>query len=123
MRYLGRWQEAVEMATRAIRLSPLMADWHRTVLANAFFVGEDYEAAAEVAEGAVADNEGNAEALLTLAAAQAALGRHRHASAALKQAQLAAPGLNADRLRADLPYRDQETKKRFVDSLVKAGLT
>jgi tetratricopeptide (TPR) repeat protein len=122
MRYLGRWEEAVDMATRAIRLSPSMSGWYRAVLANAYFVGEDYEIAAETAEGVVAGDEENIEALLTLAAAQAALGRARHASAAVKQAQEAAPGLSANRLREDLPYRDDSTKERFVGRLEEAGL-
>jgi tetratricopeptide (TPR) repeat protein len=122
MRYLGRWEEAVEMARRAIRLSPLMSDWYRAVLANAYFVGEDYEIAAETAEGVVAGDEDNLEALLTLAAAQAALGRARHASAAVKHAQEAEPGLSASRLREDLPYRDESTKERFVGRLEEAGL-
>lgn len=122
MRYLGHWEDAVEMASRAIRLSPLMADWHRSVLANALFVGEDYEAAAETAESVVVDNERNIDALLTLAAAQAALGRQRHASAALKQAQRATPGLNAEQLRTELPYRDPGTTERFIRDLQRAGL-
>lgn len=122
MRYLGRWEEAVELATRAIRLSPSMSDWYRAVLANAYFVGEDYEIAAETAEGVVAGDEENLEALLTLAAAQAALGRARHASAAVRQAQETAPGLSANRLREDLPYRDDSTKERFVGRLEEAGL-
>lgn len=122
MRYLGRWEEAVEMASRAIRLSPLMSEWYRSVLANAYFVGGDYELAADTAEGVVADNESNTEALLTLAAAQAALGRRRHASAALKQAQEASPGLSAQQLRAELPYRDDSTRERFVELLEEAGL-
>lgn len=122
MRYLGRWEEAVELASQAIRLSPLMSDWYRVVLANAYFVGEDYELAAETAEGVVADDERNVEALLTLAAAQAALGRARHATAAVSQARETAPGLRASQLREDLPYRDDSTKERFVDRLREAGL-
>jgi adenylate cyclase len=122
MRYLGRWEEAVDMATRAIRLSPSMSGWYRAVLANAYFVGEDYEIAAETAEGVVAGEEDNVEALLTLAAAQAALGRSRHASAAVKQAQETAPSLSANQLREDLPYRDESTKERFVGRLEEAGL-
>jgi adenylate cyclase len=122
MRYLGRWEEAVDMANRAIRLSPLMSDWYRAVLANAYFVGEDYEFAAETAEGVVAGDEDNVEALLSLAAAQAALGRSRHASAAVKHAQETAPDLSANRLREDLPYRDDSTKERFVGRLEEAGL-
>ncbi len=122
MRYLGRWEEAVDLADRAIRLSPLMSDWYRSVLANAYFVGEDYEIAAETAEGVVAADEENTEALLTLAAAHSALGRARHASAAVKHAQETAPGLSADRLRDELPYRDEATTKRFIDRLEDAGL-
>ncbi|HXV32730.1 MAG TPA: hypothetical protein VD769_01875 [Gaiellaceae bacterium] len=122
MRYLGRWEEAVELASRAIRLSPFMSEWYRAVLANAYFVGGDYEIAAETAEGVVAGDEDNVEALLTLAAAQAALGRARHASAAVKQAQETAPGLSADGLREELPYRDDSTKERFVGRLEEAGL-
>lgn len=122
MRYLGRWEEAVDMATRAIRLSPFMSDWYRAVLANAYFVGEDYEIAAETAEGVVAGDEDNIEALLTLAAAQAALGRTRHATAAVKHAQKTAPRLSVSRLREELPYRDDSTKERFVGRLEEAGL-
>lgn len=122
MRYLGRWEEAVELANRAIRLSPLMSDWYRAVLANAYFVGEDYEFAAETAEGVVAGDEDNTDALLTLAAAQAALGRTRHAAAAVKHAVETVPGLSAERLREGLPYRDEGTKERFVGRLEEAGL-
>jgi len=121
-RYLGEWEEAVDLASRAIQLSPLMSDWYRSTMANAMFVGEDYEMAAETAEGVVAEDETNTEALLTLAAAQAALGRERHASAAIDHARLTAPGLKADRLRKNLPYRDESTKERFVERLEEAGL-
>ncbi len=122
MCHLGRWEEAVELASRAIHLSPLMSDWYRTVLANAYFIGEDYELAAESAEAVVAEDETNTEALLTLAAAQAALGRRRYAAAALKQARETAPGLSAERLRRELPSRDGSVKERFIEYLQEAGL-
>jgi adenylate cyclase len=121
-RYLGDWEEAVDLASRAIRLSPLMSEWYRSTMANAYFVGENYEIAAETAEAVVAEDETNTEALLTLAAAQAALGRKRHASAAVDHARHTAPGLNTDHLRESLPYRDQSTKERFVERLKEAGL-
>jgi tetratricopeptide (TPR) repeat protein len=121
-RYLGDWEQAIDLASRAIQLSPLMADWYRSIMANAFFVGEDYEIAAETAESIVAEDDTNVEALLTLAAAQAALGRERHASAAIEHARQTAPGLSRDGLRKDLPYRDESTRERFVDHLEEAGL-
>ncbi|MEA2000383.1 MAG: hypothetical protein U9N84_00630 [Actinomycetota bacterium] len=121
-RYLGQWEEAVELASRAITLSPLMSDWFRSTMANALSVGEDYEAAAEIAEGVVVEDETNTEALLTLAASQAALGQERHASAALDHARQTSPGLNADSVRRELPYRDESTRERFVERLKEAGL-
>jgi adenylate cyclase len=121
-RYLGDWREAVELASHAIRLSPLMAGWYRTTLANAYVLGGQYEIAADTAESVVAEDETNTEALLTLAAAQEALGRRRHAAAALEQARATRPGLSAAGLRSDLPYRDESTRERFVELLSGAGL-
>lgn len=122
MRYLGRWEEAIDLASRAVRLNPLMGGWYRSILASALFVGEDYEIAAETAEDVVADNESNTEALLTLAAAQAALGRERHAAAAVKHARQTSPGLSSEVLREELPYRDEATLERLVERLRDAGL-
>ncbi|GMQ86338.1 MAG: adenylate/guanylate cyclase domain-containing protein [Acidimicrobiia bacterium] len=123
LRYLGRWEDAVEHADRAIRLSPLFSDWYQSVLADAYLVGEEYEMAADTAEGVVAGNEDNTDALLTLAASQAALGRERHAAAALKQARATRPKLTAQGLRENLPFQDDSATERFVDLLEDAGLT
>jgi len=121
MRYLGRWEDAVDYADRATRLSPLFANWYRAIKANAEFIGGNYDEAADEAEGVVAENEDDVDALLTLAAAQAALGRARHAAAAVDRARQARPDLHAAGLRA-LPYRDPNDLERFIDELVAAGL-
>jgi predicted Zn-dependent protease len=121
-RYLGDWEQAVSLASRAIDLSPLMSDWYRSTLANALFIGEDYEGAADMAEGVVAGDESNTDALLTLAASQAALGQERHASAAIDHARETEPGLSTGGLRHDLPYRDTDIKERFLTRLEDAGL-
>ncbi len=121
-RYLGDWEQAVSLASRAIDLSPLMSDWYRSTLANALFIGEDYAGAADMAEGVVAGNESNTDALLTLAAAQSALGQGRHASAAIDHARETEPSLSTGALRHDLPYRDDATKERFLTRLGDAGL-
>ena len=62
------------------------------------------------------------EALLTLAASQKALGRDRHAVAAVDHARENRPGLNTDALRDDLPYRDQKALDRFIEELKSSGL-
>jgi tetratricopeptide (TPR) repeat protein len=122
MRYLGRWEEAIELAGRAMRLSPLLADWYQCVIANAYFVGRDYRMAASTAEGVISEREDHVDALLTLAASQAALGFERHASATLDHARSKRPSLRAAALREDLPYRDESTLERFIEKLEEAGL-
>jgi len=122
MRYLGHWEEAVDFADRAIHLSPLLSDWYTTTMANAYFIGQDYEMAAEAAEGVVSRDEEDVDALLNLAASQAALGRDRHAAAAIHQARRNEPTLNTEDLRQTLPYKDNETLDRFLRNVKKAGL-
>lgn len=121
MRYLGRWEDAVDYADRAARLSPLFASWYHGIRANAEFLGGNYEAAADAAESVVAENEEDVDALLTLAAAQSALGRTRHATAAIDHARQTRPGLSTETLR-DLPYRDESDLNRFIGELKAAGL-
>lgn len=122
LRYLGKYDEAVEHANRAIRLSPLFATWYESILANAHLFAGDYNEAAEIAETAVAENDDQLEALLTLAAAQAALGRQRHAAAAIDRAKQSRPGLSSEALLNDLPYRDEEAFRRFISQLKESGL-
>jgi adenylate cyclase len=122
MRYLGHWEEAVDFADRAIHLSPLLSDWYTTTMANAYFIGQDYEMAVDAAEGVVSRDERDIEALLNLAASQSALGRDRHASAAIHQARRNEPTLNTEDLRQSLPYKDGETLERFITNIKNAGL-
>ena len=122
MRYLGDHDNAVAFANRAIGLSPLFANWYESVKANAQFMAGNYDDAAELAEGVVAADDAQVEALLTLAASQKALGRDRHAVAAVDHARENRPELSADALAEDLPYRDQEALGRFIEELKSSGL-
>lgn len=122
MRYLGRWQDAVEMGQRASKLSPLLNDWYQSTVANAYFVGGDYELATATAESVVAAEDDETDALLTLAASQAALGHDRHAAAAIRQARELNPRLTTAQLRSRLPFRDEATREAFLARLSDAGL-
>ena len=69
----------------------------------------------------MAEDEDDLEGLLTLAAAQSALGRSRHATAAIDHARESRPELTTASLE-DLPYRDHEDLDRFIRELKSAGL-
>ncbi|MGA7270302.1 MAG: tetratricopeptide repeat protein [Acidimicrobiia bacterium] len=101
--------------------SPVSRWWQERRLALVTLLAGEYAQAAELAESVVAEDDSQLEALLTLAAAQAALGRRRHASAALDQAKQARPDLSLRLLRRELPYRD-EVLARFMDQLEASGL-
>lgn len=122
MRFLGQWEEAVELAGRAADLSPARNNWYQTVLANSYLVGADHEMAADIAEDVVANDEHMTEALLTLAASQVSLGKDRHASAAIRQAQNGAPGLTTEEVRKRMPFKEATTLEAFIERLSKAGL-
>ena len=122
MRYAGEVDDAVDYASRAIKLSPLFSGWYESIMANAKYLGGDYDEAASIAEGVVADDDEQIEALLTLAAAQSALGRDRHAAAALDHARETRPGLNAEALRHEFPYRNEEALAKFIEALEASGL-
>lgn len=121
LRYLGEFDTAMEYASRAIRLSPLFATWYEAILANAHLLAGNYAEAADLAESVVAEDDSELEALLTLAAARAALGQNRHAAAAIEQARRMRPGLSVETLRHELPYRD-EALDRFMTQLETSGL-
>jgi TolB-like protein len=122
MRYAGEVDDAVDYATRAIRLSPLFSGWYESIMANAQFVAGNYDKAAEIAESVVAEDDQQIEALLTLAASQSALGQQRHAAAALEHARETRPGMTVETLRHDFPYRDEEALSRFIEELESSGL-
>jgi adenylate cyclase len=122
MRYLGRWEESVEYAKRATRLSPLFSRWYESIRANAEWIGGNFSEAALIAEGVLAEEESEMEALLTLAAAQESLGHDRHASATLKHAVKARPGLTVETLKEDYPYQNEEILSDFIAKLQAAGL-
>ncbi len=86
---------------RAIRISLMFATWHDAILANAHLMAGEYTEAAELAESVVAADDSGLEALLTVAAARAALGQERQAAAVIEQAGRASP---------DLEYRDPASR-------------
>ncbi len=122
MRYLGRWEESVEYAKRATRLSPLFSRWYESIRANAEWIGGNFSEAADIAEGVLAEEESEMDALLTLAAAQESLGHDRHASATLRQAVKLRPGLTVEALRDEYPYKNEAILSDFIDKLKAAGL-
>ena len=120
-RYLGAWEAAVEACHRALEIVAMPQPWHGTVLASAYYVGERYHEAVEVAEGVVQADPNNLEALLVLAAAQQGLRLSRRARATVGTIIDRFPNARRGSLAAH-PYRDPKILQRWNTHLAAAGL-
>jgi adenylate cyclase len=121
-RYLGQWEEAVELVDQAMGLSPVNKPWYPTVLASSYYVGGRYEQAAAVAEEVLEFQPQNIEALLVLAASQSELGLNRRALATGDLIRERFPQANISEWLASNPYQDNEFIDKWKKDLEGAGL-
>ena len=92
------------------------------MLASSYYIGGRYEEAAATADEVVSYQPNNLEALLILAASQAALGldRRAHATAAIIRDRF--PVTSRDAWLDSNPYQDDEFVDRWRADLESAGL-
>jgi adenylate cyclase len=121
-RYLGQWEEAVELVDQAMGLSPVNKPWYPTVLASSYYVGGRYEQAAAVAEEVLEFQPQNIEALLVLAASQSELGLERRARATGNLIRERFPQANISEWLTSNPYQDDRFIERWMKDLKGAGL-
>ena len=121
-RCLGQWDEAVVLIDHAMDLSPVTKPWYPTVLASSYYIGQRYEEAAATADEVVSYQPNNLEALLILAASQAALGLERRAHATANIIKDRFPGTLRDEWLDSNPYQDAEFVDRWRSDLESAGL-
>jgi adenylate cyclase len=121
-RYLGEWEQAVDLIDQAMDLSPVNKPWYPTVLASSYYVGQKYEQAAAVAEEVLEHQPKNIEALLVLAASQSHLGLDRRARATGAAISERFPDADASQWLASNPYQDNRFLDRWYHDLEIAGL-
>lgn len=121
-RYLGEWHAAVQACDRALELSALGRPWFWTVEASAYYVGERYHEAAEIAERVAEHDPSAREALLVLAASQQALGLSRRARATVATLLDRFPDTRREDLARRHPFRDPAILERWDRHLAAAGV-
>ena len=121
-RYLGDWRAAIEAWRRAHQLGPTRRPWFATVEASAWYVGERYHEAIQVAEWIVDRQPDNIEALLVLAAAQQALELTRRARATVAAVLDQHPDVRRDDVARRHPFQDPSIVERWTAHLAAAGL-
>jgi adenylate cyclase len=121
-RYLGQWEQAVDLVDTAMRLTAVNKPWYPTVKACSLFIGGRVEQASSVAELVLEFQPNNLEALLVLAAAQEEMGLHRRAQATARLIEERFPAVDVERWLDHNPYQDRALVDRWKEDLVAAGV-
>jgi len=120
-RYLGQWEQAVELLDVAMRLTGINKPWYPTVKAASLFVGGRVEEAASLAQGVLDYQPNNLEALLVLAAAQVELGMDRRARATAELIRERFPSVDVGDWLDKTPYHRRDVVERWKDDMMSAG--
>ncbi len=120
-RYLGQWEQAIELLDVAMRLTGVNNPWYPTVKASSLFAGGRLDEAASLAEGVLDYQPNNLEALLVLAAAQVELGLDRRARATAKLVKERFPSVDVQDWLDRTPYQRREVVDRWKDDMMSAG--
>ena len=121
-RYLGQWDQAVDLTDTAMRLTGVNKPWYPTVKACSLYMGGKVEQAASVAEMVLEHQPQNLEALLVLTAAQVELGLDRRARATAGLIGERFPTVDIAEWLDSNPYKDRETLDRWRADLVSVGI-
>ncbi len=120
-RYLGQWEQAVELLDKAMRLTGINKPWYPTVKASSLFLGNRLDEAASLAQGVLDYQPNNLEALMVLAASQVELGLERRARATADLIKQRFPTVDVERWLDRTPYQRREIVERWKDDLTSAG--
>lgn len=123
--FCGRWEEAVEAARRAIRLSPrdpfLALYYGSACLAH--YIGRNYEEAAQLARIAIRLRSDYAGAHRVLTAATGMLGDPEVAAAALQELRRAQPNISLAWVEGHVPIQHDSDREHYLEGFRRAGLT
>ena len=121
-RYMGQYDEAVDLTDRAMRLTGVNKPWYPTVKACSLFMSGKAEQASTVAEMVLDHHPNNLEALLVLAAAQVELGLERRARATANSIRERFPAVDVEEWLDRNPFQDQGVVDRWKADLIEAGV-
>ncbi len=120
--FVGRAEEGLQLAKRAMRLSPYPPPIFLRILGVAYWSTGKYDEAIAALERARARNPGSPFTYIFLATTYAEAGREEEARAAVAELLKRFPKFSLKRVAKALPYKDPAEVKRIVVALRKAGL-
>ena len=119
---LGRWDESIELAKKAIRLHPLAPAPYYHMLGRAYFMTGQYDEAIATLKKCLHKNPNYFPAQVFLAACYSSLDLHAEAAAAIDEVRRINPKFNLESYAKTLPYKNKADIDRYIAALRKAGL-
>jgi adenylate cyclase len=110
------------MLKRAFRLCPIPPAIFYVFLAMAYRNNGEYEKAIELAKKGLSGNPDQLTAYLVLAASYSFLNRTVEARKAAEEIMRIQPNFSLEYYANIIPYKNHETKDRYVEALRNAGL-
>jgi TolB-like protein/cytochrome c-type biogenesis protein CcmH/NrfG len=122
--YCGRWQEANDAATRALRLSPRDPYWavYSGVAAYAQFVGRHYEEAIRLSRDGIRQRGDFVGAYRILTASAGMAGQVDVARIALQELRRKQPNISLSWIASQIPFRHDVDREHYLEGFRRAGL-
>jgi len=119
---LGRWDESIELAKKALRLRPFAPAWYYFFLGRAYFMTGQFDESITAIKKALDGNPNYLPSHAFLAACYSSLDRHAEAAAAADEVRRINPKFNLESYEKTLPLKNKADIERYVAALRKAGL-
>jgi adenylate cyclase len=120
--WLGRWEESVLYAKKAIRLNPIPGIWYYFPLGHAYFMLGQYEESIVAYKKMQNRSPDSIAAHSFLAACYSSLGRDAEAAAEVKEVRRINPKYSVVAQSKLLRYKNKADLERYVTAFRKAGL-
>jgi TolB-like protein len=120
--YMGKPIEAIDLAKKAIRITPVFPSFFPAILARAYYLSERSEEAIAMANEILNRSQDDLDALLILACASAAMGRMKEAHQAAREIIRIKPRFTLEEYAKSQPYKDQGILEKIIQTLQIAGL-
>jgi adenylate cyclase len=119
--YVGKREEAINLAKQAIRLNPFARPYYFEALGEAHLMAGQYEEAIEAFKKALHLNPKDSVSIMNLAIAYSLLGREEEARAMAEEFLTISPKFSAKRHEMLSFYENQADRAFIADAMRKAG--
>jgi adenylate cyclase len=119
---LGRWDESVQLAKKAIRLHPFAPVTYYHFLGRAYFMTGQLDESITTFKKALEVSPNYLPAHAFLAACYSSIDRHAEAAAEADEVRRIDPKFNLESYAKTLPYKNKADIEHYIAALRKAGL-